>query len=152
MKKFRLPRKIKKKLKGLYLYPADEKGGSLAAWPKRSQEDYDALKKGIVRNLNDKKNSKAKRKEYREKMFAPIEISDKKLKEAVDYIFAEEYKETSYKTLLKAKEHPVAIESYYAFVNAYNLVLNGESSYGNVCCMTIDSAESEMKVPYKKKK
>ena len=38
MKKFRLPRKIKKKLYGLWLYPKDEKGNSLMAHPKTSQE------------------------------------------------------------------------------------------------------------------
>ena len=52
MKQFRLPRKIKKSLKGnLWLYPADEKGNSLIAHPTNSQEDYLAIKQGIVKNL-----------------------------------------------------------------------------------------------------
>ncbi len=51
MQKFRLPRKIKKKLKRqLWLYPADEKGNSLMAWPQKSQIDYTAIKEGTVRN------------------------------------------------------------------------------------------------------
>lgn len=152
-KKFRIPRKEKKKLKGkLFLYPADDKGSSLTAWPTRSQEDYSAFKSGIVRNLFDKKNQKAKMKTYREKIFKEAHLTDEELKVAVDYIFAEEFRKDSYETLLKAKEHPKAVESYYAFVNSYNLVLSGESSYGNTCCMTVDSAKREMKVPYKKSK
>lgn len=61
MKKFRLPRKTKKKLKGIWLYPKDEKGNSLMAFPKRNQKDYTALKKGIVRNILDKKKLKKKK-------------------------------------------------------------------------------------------
>ncbi len=52
MKAFRLPRKTKKKLKGtIWLYPADERGNSLMAWPTRLQKEYDAVKKGIVRDI-----------------------------------------------------------------------------------------------------
>lgn len=59
MKKFRLPRKEKKSLKrGLWLYPADKKGNSIMAHPKRTQEDYDAMKKGVLRNLSDTKKLK----------------------------------------------------------------------------------------------
>jgi hypothetical protein len=40
MNKFRLPRKTKKSLKKtMWLYPPDEKGNSLMAWPAKSQED-----------------------------------------------------------------------------------------------------------------
>ena len=52
--KFRLPRKIKRELKkGLWLYPADEKGNSLMAWPTRYEKDYLAYKEGIVRDICD---------------------------------------------------------------------------------------------------
>ena len=51
MKKIRLPRKTKKKLKGIWLYQKNERGDSLMAFPKRNQKDYTALKKGIVRNI-----------------------------------------------------------------------------------------------------
>jgi hypothetical protein len=51
MKKFRLPRKIKKVIKKgrLYLYPMDtEKRTYLVAWPSDNQEDYDAYRAGIL--------------------------------------------------------------------------------------------------------
>ncbi len=52
MKKFRLPRKIKKKIsKGFYLYPPDSNGNRVWARPHKSQEDYDGLKSGIVENM-----------------------------------------------------------------------------------------------------
>lgn len=77
MKLFRLPRKIKKLLKGnIWLYPADIKGSSLLASPTRSQEDYAALKQGIVRNIIDPKNAKARRKAFREKLDKENMVSD----------------------------------------------------------------------------
>ena len=55
MKKFRLPRKIKKSLsKGFYLYPADSSGGRMWARPHKSQEDYDAAKFGVLENMYEK--------------------------------------------------------------------------------------------------
>lgn len=55
-KKFRLPRKIKKKLqKGFWLYEPDEQGNSLQANPGRSQEDYAAFKQGKLRNILTKR-------------------------------------------------------------------------------------------------
>lgn len=52
MKKFRLPRKIKKSLsKGFYLYPVDSNGGRMWARPHKSQEDYDAVKCGVLENM-----------------------------------------------------------------------------------------------------
>ena len=48
MKKFRLPRKVKKKLTGkLWLYPKDDRNCRRLGFPKYSQEDYDAVKQGI---------------------------------------------------------------------------------------------------------
>ena len=54
-KKFRLPRKIKKQLSHeIWLYPMDEKSKTaLMAWPSLSQEDYNAYKLGILRNIMD---------------------------------------------------------------------------------------------------
>jgi len=48
MKKFRLPRKIKKKIKrSLYFYPQNEVDKTyMAAFPKYNQEDYEAYKRG----------------------------------------------------------------------------------------------------------
>ncbi|WP_282079575.1 hypothetical protein [Aquimarina algiphila] len=60
-KKFRLPRKTKKKLrKGFWLHQLDEKGNSVGANPAKNEEDYSAHKKGELRNLFDKKNSRKK--------------------------------------------------------------------------------------------
>ena len=53
-KKFRLPRKIKKKLKSdLFTYPKSEKNTYLIAWPYRLEEDYVAYKKGLLRGLKE---------------------------------------------------------------------------------------------------
>ena len=53
-KKFRLPRKIKKKLKNdLFSYPKSEKDTYLIAWPYRLEEDYVAYKKGLLRGLKE---------------------------------------------------------------------------------------------------
>lgn len=53
MKKFRLPRKIKKKLrKTIYLYPYDENlKGYKMAFAYKYEEDYIAFKKGILRDI-----------------------------------------------------------------------------------------------------
>lgn len=146
MQKFRLPRKIKKQLKGqLWLYPADDKGNSLMAWPHKDQKDYAAIKQGIVRNLFDPKNTKSKRKKEREKLDKEIMVTDEELKIFVDEIFAEKYRNPSYDTLIKAKTNPKAIIAYYNFINAYNLNKKGEESYSNTCCMAVDLAKELLK-------
>lgn len=153
MKRFRLPRKIKKSLKGnLWLYPTDEKGNSLMAFPTKSQEDYTALKKGIVRNLIDPKNSKARRKAFRKKLDKETIVSDEELKRYVDDIIREDLRTSSYNTLIAAKNNPKAIIAYYNFVNAYQLYERGDESYGNICCLSLDKAEELLKKQKKKKK
>jgi hypothetical protein len=153
MKRFRLPRKIKKSLKGnLWLYPADEKGNSLMAFPSKSQEDYTALKKGVIRNLIDPKNTKARRKEFREKLDKETIVSDAELKHYVDNIIREDLRTSSYNTLIEAKNNPKAIIAYYNFVNAYQLHERGDESYGNICCLSIDKAVELLKKQKKKKK
>jgi hypothetical protein len=50
--KFRLPRKIKKAFQyTLWLYPADAEGNSVVAWPATSQEDFEAFKRGELRDI-----------------------------------------------------------------------------------------------------
>lgn len=140
MKKFRLPRKTKKfAKKGLWLYPADEKGNSLMASPARSQEEYDALKKGTLRNLFEKE-KKAERKEYREKMDKEVYVTDAELKTYIDDIIRKDLRISSFRTLLSAKEKPRAKKAYFNFINAYHLYREGEDSYVNVCCLAIDLA------------
>jgi len=55
MKKFRLPRKIKKKIrKGFYFYPMDEvRKTHMVAFPRDNQEDYDVYKSGILTDALD---------------------------------------------------------------------------------------------------
>jgi len=145
MKKFRLPRKTKKKLKGtIWLYPADEKGNSLMAWPTRLQKDYDAVKKGIVRDIMAG-STKATRKKEKAILDKAIEVSDGQLKIFVDKIFAKEYRNSSYHTLIKAKNSSKAVVAYYNFINAYNLAEKGEGSYSNICCMSVDLARDLLK-------
>ena len=51
-RKFKLPRKLKKLLKkGLWAYPPDENGNSLAASPATELQDYLAFKKGELTRL-----------------------------------------------------------------------------------------------------
>lgn len=52
-KKFRLPRKLKKKLKkDFWFYPMDQKTRTyLVAWPTQIEEDWKALKAGIVTGI-----------------------------------------------------------------------------------------------------
>jgi len=149
-KRFRLPRKLKKYLKGnLWLYPADKEGNSLMAFPSRSQEDYKALQTGIVKNIIDPINSKARRKAFKERLDKETHVSDKELKLYVNDIIREDLRTSSYNTLIEAKNSPKAIIAYYNFVNAYQIYERGEKSYGNICCLSLDSAKELLK---KKKK
>ena len=142
MKKFRLPRKEKKSLKrGLWLYPADEKGNSLMAHPKRTREDYDAMKKGVLRNLIDPKKLKEGAKKQAAKIDPEIFIPDDQLKEYVDDIFREDLRSGALRTLVRAKNSETAAKAYFNFVNAYNLYQKGKHSYGNICCLALDRAE-----------
>ena len=53
-KKFRLPRKIKKKLKkDFFIYTKSERDSYLVAWPYKYEEDYIAYKKGLLRGLKE---------------------------------------------------------------------------------------------------
>ena len=52
-KKFRLPRKLKKKLKNnLFSYPKSDRNTYLIAWPYKYEEDYIAYKKRIFKKFN----------------------------------------------------------------------------------------------------
>jgi hypothetical protein len=145
MRKFRLPRKIKKKLhENLWLYPADETGNRLAASPHKNQEDYNAVKDGTALDIMYRENSKAERKAYREKLDAEVTITNEELRSLVNDIFALKYRTFSYATLIAAKNHPGARIAYYNFVNAYNLSKTG-GGCGNVCCLAVDSAKVLLK-------
>ena len=138
-KQFKLPRKVKKKLKKtLWHYPQDEKGNSLMASPHREKDDYVAFKKGIVRDIMSSSN-KAERKNKIEKLNAEIYVSDEELEQFVNDIFAIEFRIPSFQTLLKAKKHPLAKVAYFNFVNAYFLHKKADDS-GNTCCMAVDYA------------
>lgn len=144
MKRFKLPRKTKKALKkGMWLHPPDEKGSSLMAHPARSEEDYLAFKNGILRNLIDRNANKQK--EFRIRLNKEILVSDETLRKYVNNIIIKEYRSSSYDILIKAKNSKSAITAYYNFINAYHLYENGEDSYGNICCMAIDSARDRLK-------
>jgi hypothetical protein len=63
----------------------------------------------------------------------------------VDDIFRKEVRRSSYETLLSAKNNSRAIIAYYNFINAYQLMQQGEVSYGNTCCMSVDHAKELLK-------
>jgi hypothetical protein len=149
MDKFRLPRKTKKSLKKtMWLYPPDEKGNSLMARPTKSQKDYTALIEGVVRKFPAR--TKAERKKFIAELDKEIFVDDKVLKTYVDDILREDLRSSSYRTLIEAKNNPKAIKAYFNFVNAYQIFEKGKDSYGNICCMAIDSAKELLK-PKKKK-
>ena len=153
MKKFRLPRKTKKKLSnGFWLYPAAEDGSSQMAFPKKSQEDYTAIKNGIVEDHFRKKGRAAERKERMKQLKAPIEVSDETLKSYIDNMIRTDLRTSSYNTLIAAKNHPVARVAYYEFVNAYHWNQEGDEDFGNTCCMAIDYAQALLKKHRKPKR
>ena len=143
--KIKIPRNMKTKLKKkIWLYPADQDGGFLVATPESNNTDFIAYKKGILTTLSPKKNKK-EREQYRELMDSEVYVDDNILRGYVDDIFAAEFRNKSYDTLLKVKDDNTKNIAYFNFINAYNLYQNGEKSYGNVCCMAIDYAEYLLK-------
>ena len=51
-KKFRLPRKLKKKLKNnFFTCPKSERNTYLIAWPYKYEKDYMDYKKGLLRSI-----------------------------------------------------------------------------------------------------
>ena len=149
MNSFRIPRKTKKAFnKTMWLYPPDEKGNSLMASPTKTQEDYIAVKKGIVRKFPN--STQAERKKFIAELDQEIFVEDPVLKTYIDDIIREDLRISSYNTLIEAKNNPKAVKAYFNFVNAYHLFTKGQDSYGNICCMAIDSAKKLLK-PEKKK-
>lgn len=142
IKKFRLPRKIKKKISHkIFLYPKDSHGEMLMAWPLFNQEDYDAVKNGVAKDIahRTKAQIKADSIKWKEIYHQPIEIDDETLSKMVDDVFSIEYRKSALSMLLRAKTHPVAIEDYYTFINSYNL---GKT---NISAMCYDGLEMNLK-------
>lgn len=137
MKKFRLPRKIKKKLNGIFLYPAYDDGSSLMASPKKYQEDYDAYKSGILRQpfKYTKKQQKVKSKLWDLKYKTPCSMTDKELQDAIKFTFHKDYRKRALDVFRLAKNHPVAIEDYCIFCNAIRL------KDSTTACLSLDGAE-----------
>lgn len=133
MKKFRLPRKIKKKLKSkIFLYPSDSDGNSLMAFPTKVQEDYTAYKRGELSNLLEDRIKNRKVSDSMDNLNKHITVSDKELKEMVDNTFANEYRTEAYLKLINDKTSVKSNkELYYSFINAYN-----REEY-NLCCMIV---------------
>ena len=139
MAKFRLPRKTKKSFnKSIWCYPPDEKGNSLMAWPAKSQEDYTAFRNGIASMFP--KRSRAERKRFIAELDKENFVDDHVLKTYIDVIIREDLRNSSYSALIKAKNNPKAVKAYFNFVNAYQFFEKGKDSYGNICCLAIDSA------------
>lgn len=145
MKKFRIPRKTKKKISGMYLYPVDEKNCSQMASPKRNQEDFTAYKQNIVTSFFNRTKSvyKEKTKQWEIDYHTPIYMTDDELKLAIDDIFAKEFRENAFRVFSRSKDHGVAKKDYFTFVNAYNMTKNGDDK-SIICCMTLDSAEADL--------
>ncbi|MBN1416203.1 MAG: hypothetical protein JW973_13965 [Bacteroidales bacterium] len=146
MKHFRLPRKTKKAMKKtMWFYPADENGNLLLADPGKSPEDYIAYKQGVLRPLPDKRNSRARMREFREKLNKAVYIPDEELRSYVNKVIIKDFQVSSYNTLIEAKNNKHAVIAYFNFVNAYNIYAAGNDSYGNICCMAVDRAKDLLK-------
>ena len=113
------------------------------ACPTESQEDYIAVKMGIARKFPDR--TKAERKKFIDELDEEIFVDDQVLRTYVDDIIREDLRNSSYATLLEAKNNPKAVKAYFNFVNAYKLFEKGKDSYGNICCLAIDKAEELLK-------
>lgn len=151
MNKFRLPRKIKKKLKRtIYLYPPDKDGNSLMAFPTRDEKDYIALKQGTVKNILERGRNRQEKKEFFKMLDKEIIIPDEELKAYVDDIIREDLRNSFYNILIEAKKSPKAIIAYFNFVNAYKMYAEGNDSYGNICCLAVDKAKDLLKTKKKK--
>jgi len=143
-KKFRIPRKIKKRINTIFLYPPDERGSSLMASIKNSQEDYTAYKQNILRPLVSKTKAQIKEINERYKIFdVPTYLTDDDLKFAITEIFGEEFRDSAYSILSRSKNHDVAKVAYYNFVNAYNMTKAGGDE-STMCCMSLDLAEENL--------
>lgn len=145
VKKFRLPRKIKKKLQNkVFFYPYNsEYNGYQMASPTYYQVDYDAVKHGIATSLlpNTKKERKNALIEFNNKFKKELEkdYSEAELKVMVDSIFALEYRDECLNMLLKAKEHSEAYEYFIIFVNA---CLHSCDTTASLC---FDSLKTQLK-------
>ncbi|WP_298765494.1 hypothetical protein [uncultured Polaribacter sp.] len=121
------------------------------AFPKRNQKDYTALKKGIVRNIIDKKNSRKKSKEFHKKINSEIYITDSLLKIYIEECFCKDVRAKAYQLFIRAKNNKKAVVSYFNFINAHKLSKK-DVSYGNIAAMSFDLAEKLLKKKYKKKR
>lgn len=148
MKTFKLPRKTKKFLKkGFWFYPVDERDCSLMASPHRSEKDFLAYKKGILRNLlND---NRKEQKEERKKLDQAIIVPDETLRSYVNDIIDKDFAYSSYDLLIRAKNKKSAKLAYYNFINAYQIYEKGDESMGNICCMAIDLARDLLRKKHK---
>ena len=141
MTQFRLPRKIKKKLKGkIFFYPVDKDGNHRVAFPTKNQEDYNAYKQGIIYKPFHftKAEMKARSIAWDKKFKQPCELSDEELVEAVNSVFAQEYREDAINTFRRAKNHPIAIEDYHVFCNAI------KHDCSTTACMSLDGAKDSL--------
>ena len=142
MKKFRIPRKVKKKLKNRWLFfPKQPNGNSQMAFPCKRQDHYDAYKQGILSDMfaYTKEEKKQKKIEWDKKYNTPIEITDEELITAINNVFAEEYRSFALRILRQAKHHNIAKKDYYNFVNAYKL------DDTTTACLSLDGAEDNLR-------
>lgn len=139
MKPFRIPRKTKKYLKGKMFFHIDNQ--QLMAFPLNSQEEYLLFKHGKLISMMEMY-KKSERTNYIKEIFKNpcICISNDKLREIVDEIFIDSYRNTAYNKLINAKTNvnPGIYKYYNAFVNAYMITKSGEADLSNTCCMIVD--------------
>jgi len=142
MEKIKIPRKLKKKLKKtIWLYSPNQDGSSVMGSPAVDEKDFIAWKNGELRDILSNVRSKKHRQEYSEWINKEIYVSDEVLKEYVNNIFAEKYRNESFEILLKVKDKEHLKKYYFQFINAYNK----EEDYSNTCCQIVDFAKENLK-------
>ncbi len=107
--------------------------------PTRSQEDYDAMVMGKLRDLGARSDSTRSLDFTR--LDRPVEIDDEILKKYIDEIFRRDLRTYAYHIYRRAHNSSTAKKAYYQFINAYELSNGGREGYGNICCLTLDLAE-----------
>jgi hypothetical protein len=145
-KSFRLPRKVKKKLnKTLWLYP-EETGGYLMAQPSRNEKDYLAYKSGIVKDIF----TRGPKDEPAVSLDTPTQAPKEELKKMIEDVFSPEFQVSAYQKLVDASQKADTAVAYYNFINAYHLYQQGNLSYGNICCLSVDNASRLLKAKRKR--
>jgi len=144
MSKFRVSRKEKKRIKksGILLYPPDNKGNSLMADPLYKQEDLLAFRNGELESIWTRSRTYDLFDILNREIDTPF--SDDQLRESVNYIFGEQYRESSFNSLKRAFNSTNKNKYYIQYVNAYlETIREGGEDLSITCCLIVDRIDNK---------